>query len=111
MVVPDTPLLFRYSALTFNSHRIHYDRPYATGVEGYAGLVVHGPLIATLLVDLLRRNMPAAALKTFVFRAHKPLCDDARFETCGLAEDEARSAKLWTRDAQGEMTMEAGATW
>ena len=56
----DDVLLFRYSALTFNAHRIHYDRRYATEVEGYPGLVVHGPLIATLLMDLLRRNQPEA---------------------------------------------------
>jgi hydroxyacyl-ACP dehydratase HTD2-like protein with hotdog domain len=54
--VPDDVLLFRYSALTFNGHRIHYDRRYVTEVEGYPGLVVHGPLIATLLMDLLRRE-------------------------------------------------------
>jgi 3-methylfumaryl-CoA hydratase len=56
--VPDDVLLFRYSALTFNGHRIHYDRRYVTEVEGYPGLVVHGPLIATLLLDLLRRQCP-----------------------------------------------------
>ena len=58
---PDDVLLFRYSALTFNGHRIHYDRRYVTEVEGYPGLVVHGPLIATLLLDLLRRELPDAA--------------------------------------------------
>jgi 3-methylfumaryl-CoA hydratase len=57
-IVPDDVLLFRYSALTFNGHRIHYDRRYVTAVEGYPGLIVHGPLIATLLLDLLRRNAP-----------------------------------------------------
>ena len=57
-IVPDDVLLFRYSALTFNGHRIHYDRRYVTEVEGYPGLVVHGPLLATLLLDLLRRNCP-----------------------------------------------------
>ena len=60
-IVPDPVLLFRYSALTFNGHRIHYDRRYVTEVEGYPGLVVHGPLIATLLLDLLRREQPQAA--------------------------------------------------
>ena len=55
-IVPDDVLLFRYSALTFNGHRIHYDRRYVTEVEGYPGLIVHGPLLATLLLDLLRRN-------------------------------------------------------
>jgi 3-methylfumaryl-CoA hydratase len=57
---PDDVLLFRYSALTFNGHRIHYDRRYVTEVEGYPGLIVHGPLIATLLVDLVRQSIPGA---------------------------------------------------
>src|SRR5664279_4565095 len=65
-IVPDDVLLFRYSALTFNGHRIHYDRRYATEVEGYPGLVVHGPLIATLLMDLLRREAPQAIVRSFV---------------------------------------------
>src|SRR5690606_39059578 len=72
-VRPDPVLLFRYSAVTFNGHRIHYDHPYATGVEGYPGLIVHGPLIATLLIDLLRRNIPGASVRTFRFRALRPL--------------------------------------
>src|SRR5690625_6327319 len=58
-VTPDPVLLFRYSALTFNSHRIHYDAPYTQEVEGYPGLVVHGPLVATLLLDLLHEHVPA----------------------------------------------------
>ena len=84
---PDPVLLFRYSAVTFNSHRIHYDHPYATGVEGYPGLVVHGPLIATLLVDLLRRNRPDTILRQYRFRALKPLYDTASFHTCGLPDE------------------------
>jgi 3-methylfumaryl-CoA hydratase len=108
---PDPVLLFRYSAVTFNSHRIHYDHPYATRVEGYPGLVVHGPLIATLLIDLLRRNVQDAAVKTFRFRALRPLYDTADFSTCGLPQSGARAAHLWTRDAEGAMTMEAQATW
>ena len=66
-ITPDPVLLFRYSALTFNSHRIHYDKPYAMGEEGYPGLVVHGPLLATLLLDLLRRDYPELRVKTFSF--------------------------------------------
>jgi 3-methylfumaryl-CoA hydratase len=108
---PDPLLLFRYSAVTFNGHRIHYDHPYTTKVEGYPGLVVHGPLIATLLVDLLRRNRPEAALRTYAFRALRPLYDTASFSTCGKPAPDARSARLWTRDAEGAMTMEANATW
>ena len=108
---PDPVLLFRYSAVTFNSHRIHYDHPYVTQVEGYPGLVVHGPLIATLLVDLFRRSMPGATLRSFAFRALKPLYDTASFFTCGIPDSANRTARLWTRDASGEATMEATATY
>src|SRR5690606_34931404 len=82
-ITPDPVLLFRYSALTFNSHRIHYDREYATGVEGYPGLVVHGPLIATLLLELLRREVPDDSVTRFGFRAKRPLFDIHRFTVCG----------------------------
>ncbi len=108
---PDPVLLFRYSAVTFNSHRIHYDHPYVTRVEGYPGLVVHGPLTATLLVDLLRRSAPGVKLATFTFRAMRPLYDTANFFTCGVPDEANRSARLWTRDAGGAVTMEATATW
>ena len=108
---PDPLLLFRYSAVTFNGHRIHYDHPYATRVEGYPGLVVHGPLVATLLVDLLRREAPGLTLRTYAFRALRPLFDTANFFTCGLPDEPKRSARLWTRDAEGAMTMDATATW
>jgi 3-methylfumaryl-CoA hydratase len=108
---PDPLLLFRYSAVTFNGHRIHYDQPYATRVEGYPGLVVHGPLIATLLVDLLRRERPEASLRTYAFRALRPLFDTASFHLCGLPEPSGLSARLWTRDFEGAATMEATASW
>jgi 3-methylfumaryl-CoA hydratase len=108
---PDPVLLFRYSAVTLNGHRIHYDHPYVTGVEGYPGLVVHGPLIATLLLDLLRRNRPGTDVASFSFRALRPLFDTAPFTVCGLPDEPAGSAKLWTRDAEGAVTMEATATW
>ena len=108
---PDPVLLFRYSAVTFNSHRIHYDQPYVTQVEGYPGLVVHGPLTATLLIDLLRRSAPQVTVKTFAFRAMRPLYDTADFSTCGTPDEAKRSARLWTRDTEGAMTMEATATW
>jgi 3-methylfumaryl-CoA hydratase len=71
-LAPSELMLFRYSALTFNGHRIHYDHPYATETEGYQGLVVQGPLIATLLVDLCARNLGPDALATFSFRAVAP---------------------------------------
>ena len=72
-IVPDETMLFRYSALTFNGHRIHYDRPYVTGEEGYAGLIVHGPLTATLLLDLVAREAPDTALSGVRFRARRPV--------------------------------------
>ena len=107
-IVPDPVLLFRYSALTFNGHRIHYDRSYVTGVEGYPGLIVHGPLIATLLVDLLRRNLPQALVRRFSFRAMRPLFDINRFTVCGRLDEKGHVA-LWARDHEGWLAMEAAA--
>lgn len=110
-VKPDPVLLFRYSALTHNGHRIHYDHPYAAAVEGYPGLVVHGPLVATLLLDLLRRQRPGADIAAYAFRARRPLLDIHPFTLCGVADEGARQARLWTRDAEGALTMDATATW
>ena len=107
---PDAVLLFRYSALTFNGHRIHYDRKYATEVEGYPGLVVHGPLIATLLLDLVRRNLPHATVGRFAFRAVKPLFDIAPFSVCGRVEKDDKTIHLWASDAAGDLAMDATAT-
>jgi len=107
-IVPDPVLLFRYSALTFNGHRIHYDRSYVTGVEGYPGLIVHGPLIATLLVDLVRRQLPGARVRRFRFRAVRPIFDIHRFHVCGREEGDRRHA-LWARDHEGALAMEAHA--
>jgi 3-methylfumaryl-CoA hydratase len=107
-IVPDPVLLFRYSALTFNGHRIHYDRSYVTEVEGYPGLIVHGPLIATLLIDLLRRQRPKAMVKRFAFTAKSPLFDLHPFEVCGRFEGE-RAAVLWARNHQGALAMQASA--
>ncbi len=107
VVRPDDVLLFRYSALTFNGHRIHYDRRYATETEGYPGLVVHGPLIATLLLDLLRRHMPAADVARFEFRAVSPLFDLSPFKVCGKPESDGKSISLWAADAAGGLAMTA----
>ncbi len=109
-VMPDPVLLFRYSALTFNGHRIHYDRSYVTGVEGYPGLIVHGPLIATLLVDLLQRHMPQAQLSAFDFRAVGPLFDIEPFTVCGQPDANGRTVRLWAKNARGELAMQAEAT-
>lgn len=114
-ITPDPMMLFRYSALTFNTHRIHYDMPYVTGEEGYPGLVVHGPLIATLLLDLLRRELPAASVKSFAFRAVSPLfalssdsgasaqCFEVRGKPSGDAVD------LWAVSPAGCLAMEGKA--
>src|SRR5690606_23666633 len=107
-IVPDPVLLFRYSAVTFNGHRIHYDRSYVTGVEGYPGLVVHGPLIATLLLDLLRRERPTARVSRFSFKALRPLFDLHPFEVCGRAGGE-HSFDLWGRNHGGLPAMQASA--
>ena len=104
-LTPDPVLLFRYSALTFNAHRIHYDRDYARDIEGYAGLVVHGPLIATLLMDHFLQSTAGAKPRHFRFRAEAPLVDGAPFDLC-LARD-GNTARLWARDAAGRATMRA----
>ena len=105
---PDDVLLFRYSALTFNGHRIHYDRRYVTEVEGYPGLIVHGPLIATLLLDLLRRQMPTAQLQRFSFKAMKPIFDIAPFTVCGRIEND-QTVRLWAVTPDGYLAMDATA--
>lgn len=108
-IEPDAVLLFRYSALTFNGHRIHYDRSYVTESEGYPGLVVHGPLIATLLVDLLRRERPTAVLQRFAFTARSPLFDGRPFDVCGRFDGGERTAALWARNHEGTLAMQASA--
>ena len=105
-IVPDPVLLFRYSALTFNGHRIHYDRSYVTEVEGYPGLVVHGPLIATLLMQLARRERPGLVARRFEFKAVHPVFDVHPFHVCGRDEGTGRFA-LWARDHQGRLAMQA----
>ena len=109
-VVPDDVLLFRYSALTFNGHRIHYDRKYVTQVEGYPGLIVHGPLIATLLMDLVRRNAPGADVATFRFRAVRPTFDLHPFRVNGQVQPDDKAIHLWAQDHEGWLTMDAVAT-
>ena len=108
-IVPDDVLLFRYSALTFNGHRIHYDRQYVTEVEGYPGLIVHGPLIATLLLDLLRRNMPTAEVRRFSFKAVRPTFDLNAFQVFGKVSDDGRTVELWAQDHDGWLTMQGTA--
>lgn len=97
ILVPGAPLLFRFSALTFNSHRIHYDLPYAQNEERYRGLVVHGPLMATLLLDLARQQFGDNTLGSFEFRGLSPAI-------CG------ESLHLVMRMSNGEIELGAFAT-
>ncbi|WP_392756280.1 MaoC family dehydratase N-terminal domain-containing protein [Streptomyces sp. LN590] len=83
---PDPTLLFRFSALTYNAHRIHYDRDYATGVEGYPDLVVHGPLLALALLELPRRFAPARTVASFTFRSRAPLFAPDTFVVSGVPD-------------------------
>jgi len=106
-VHPDPVWLFRYSALTFNGHRIHYDRPYATEREGYAGLVVHGPLMATLLLDLARHEGEQPTPGAFAFRAHRPVLDTAPFTLHGRPGRTPGDASLWVANGAGACAMTA----
>jgi len=108
-IIPDEVLLFRYSALTFNGYRIHYDRRFATDVQGYSGLVVHAPLMATLLADLLRRHLPAADVAALTFRALRPLFDGDPLLACGSPDSDGKTVRLWGQDASGAVAFEATA--
>lgn len=106
---PDPVLLFRYSALTFNSHRIHYDQPYTTQEEAYPGLVVHGPLIATLLLEAFRKAYPDKRVTHYTFRALGPLFETCDFDVCGQLTGPG-TARLWT-DCGGRLTKNAEAAF
>ena len=99
-VTPTPTLLFRYSAVTFNGHRIHYDWPYATETEGYPGLVVHGPLMATLSLRAFCRANPAARLRRFTYRGVRPLIAPHPFEVSGRVVA-AGKAELWVGNDEG----------
>ncbi|MEO1456345.1 MAG: MaoC family dehydratase N-terminal domain-containing protein [Pseudomonadota bacterium] len=109
----DPTVLFRYSALTFNGHRIHYDAAYSREVEGHAGLVVHGPLLATLLLDLAREMAPARFAPHFIgrfaFRARAAVFVEEAFEACGRAAEDGLA--LWIRGGDGRLAMTAELSW
>ncbi|WP_175774964.1 FAS1-like dehydratase domain-containing protein [Burkholderia anthina] len=109
-ITPDEVLLFRYSALTFNGHRIHYDRSYVRDVEGYPDLVVHGPLISTLLLDLVTRSLPGATVAEYAYRAVRPTFLGNTFSVCGRVADDGKTLDLWAKDHDGWLTMTARAT-
>ncbi len=106
---PDPVLLFRFSALTFNGHRIHYDHPYVTRVEGYPGLIVHGPLIALLLLELARKEIDGRAMTRFAFRARRPVFDTGPFTIAGRPSPEG--AALFAVDGEGALAMTAEAAF
>ena len=106
-ITPDPVSLFRYSALTFNSHRIHYDRPYAMDIEGYPGLVVHGPFSQQCLLDLMRDNTTRPIVK-FTMRARAPLFDIAPFTLTGRMVND-NEADLFAVSGRGGIAMQARA--
>ena len=110
-IEPTAVLLFRYSALTMNSHRIHYDRDYVTGVEGYPGLLVHGNLITTLLLDLFRRARPGATLRSYAVRALAPLFDGAPFTVNGAPGPGEGEGRLWALTPDGGIAQTAEITY
>jgi 3-methylfumaryl-CoA hydratase len=109
MLTPDTVMLFRYSALTYNAHRIHYDLPYAKDVESYPGLVVQGPMTATLLLDAFQRRS-GARIKTFRFRGQSPLFANQPVRLCGKASGTPGAHDLWAEAPGGYAAMSAHVT-
>ena len=108
-ITPDAVLLFRFSALTFNSHRIHYDRAWAMDKEGYPGLVVHGPLSSTLLIDFARDQNPGRTLVSYRAQARAPLFDTAPFELRGRPSADGTSCDLWAVTPEGTVAVSAHA--
>ena len=102
--------LFRFSALTGNPHRIHYDRPYAMEVEGYPGLVVHGPFTQACLTNFVRDRNPGRPIRTFSMRARAPLFDTAPFDLVGRPTEDGASCEVWAVAPGGTIAMQAGAT-
>lgn len=110
-ITPEPVMLFRYSALTFIGHRIHYDRPYATGVEFYPGLVVHGPLIANLMSEQVRIESGGRPIASYSFRAISPLYDVAPFTIAGIPDEDGGGCALVAVNADGGLAMQAHAVF
>ena len=109
-VVHPTPLLlFRYGAIRFNSHRVHFDRDFAMRTEGLPGLIVHGTLEAQLLLELCRQEMPARRIAGFDYDNRYPIYDTGPFTVAGRPSADGRSAELWVADADGGTAMTATA--
>jgi len=107
----DEVTLFRYSAITFNGHRIHYDHPYVTNDEGYSGLVVHGPLIATFLLEAWQTANLTRAIRRFEFKAIKPVFCHTRLAAEGHHSEDSGRSHLWATSDRGELHMEAEVDW
>ncbi len=105
----DAIVLFRYSALTFNAHRIHYDRDYVREVEGYPGLLVHGPLLATMLIDELLRRFPGRPLLEYSFRVLHPVFDTETFSLCGRAPEASGQTQIWIANEAGALCLQGKA--
>jgi 3-methylfumaryl-CoA hydratase len=107
--IADPVLLFRYSALTFNGHRIHYDRDYVTKVEGYPGLIFHGPMQAAFIVELAAKLHGGVAPKKLSYRGLQPLFEGSQFSV--NANDTPTGMELWIANSAGQPTMKGTATW
>jgi 3-methylfumaryl-CoA hydratase len=109
-ITPNPVMLFRYSAITFNPHRIHYDRIYCMETEGYPGLVVHGPFAQQCIFDLLRDSTPGKTVKSITVRARAPLFDTSPFDVIGRPTSDGKGAELWTVTPKGTIAAQATAT-
>jgi 3-methylfumaryl-CoA hydratase len=109
VIEPNPPLLFRFSAIRFNSHRIHYDRDYVTKVEKLPGLVVQSSLVSQLLMEMCRRELPARRLTSFDFKTVRQIYDIGKFAIAGVPAADSREATLWALDANGNLAMTATA--
>ncbi|MFQ6024782.1 MAG: MaoC family dehydratase N-terminal domain-containing protein [Acidiferrobacterales bacterium] len=110
IVVPDAVMLFRYSALMFNAHRIHYDHPFTIQVEGYRGLVVHGPLTASLLLDAAKHHTNQTPT-SYNYRAIGPLFSDEPITLAGRINNDVCEAEVWAADPSGTIAMQACMRW
>jgi 3-methylfumaryl-CoA hydratase len=106
---PNPPLLFRFSAIRFNSHRIHYDRDYVTKVEKLPGLVVQSSLISQLMMEMCRKELPARRLAAFDFKGFRQIYDTGKFTIAGAPAKDGREAALWALDPDGKLAMTATA--
>jgi len=109
VIEPNPPLLFRFSAIRFNSHRIHYDRDYVTKVEKLPGLVVQSSLVSQLLMEMCRRELPARRLTSFDFKTARQIYDTGKFTIAGAPAADSNEATLWALDANGNLAMTATA--